>query len=147
MGSSGVIPRYPRGYRDVFLRHNGDGPWPCDECHELVHEFGRHADQGHIHHRDEDKHNSAPDNLGIMHCACHRRQHMLGSKASDEHREAIRRGLVGHKVTDETRQKISNANRGRGWTLVPVRHCPYCSFSAKAGPLAMHIKHRHGDHG
>src|SRR6266508_3950678 len=54
----------------IFTGHNGLGPWPCHVCTEPV-----SIDVVHVHHRDHDRSNNAPENLTAMHPGCHSRHH------------------------------------------------------------------------
>lgn len=109
------MTRYARGYRKVFLEHNGSGPWNCayDGCEELIYVFGRKSREGAIHHKDENKHNNEPDNLEIMHFGCHRRHHMIGRDVSDKTRANMSAAQKGRIVSDEARAKVSKAHTGR----------------------------------
>lgn len=152
------MTRYRRGYGQVFLEHYGLGPWSCAYCSELVYEIGRRANQGHVHHRNEDKQDNRPENLVMMHCRCHRQHHMIGTRASTKHREAISRGLRGHEVSVKTRQKIGDANRGhqrghphsdkarakmRQARLRDRKRCDLCDFESNSGFVAVHRRKVH----
>lgn len=113
------MTRYAHGYREIFLEHNGSGPWTCAyaPCGELIHVFGKRSREGAIHHKDEDKHNNDPDDLEIMHFGCHRKYHMIGHAKTEETRQRLRDALQGHPVSAETRAKIGDANRGKQSSL------------------------------
>lgn len=40
----------------------------------------------------------------------------LGKKKKISHKQSISKGLIGHPVSDETKKKIGDANRGRVWS-------------------------------
>jgi NUMOD3 motif len=68
--------RDPRNYQRVYVEHNGPGPWPCSECPDLVSAIGCRRGEGNVHHIDGDETNDAPDNLTMLHGACHQRLHV-----------------------------------------------------------------------
>lgn len=59
-----------RYYREIFLMHNGPGPWTCFECGSLV-LYG----ELHVHHLNEDRDDNEPTNLAAAHGLCHHRYH------------------------------------------------------------------------
>jgi hypothetical protein len=65
-----------------------------------------------IHHLDEDRNNDGLSNLVPMHNACHSRLHNAGRLLSEEHRHKISESMKGHKVSDDTKAKISRAKKG-----------------------------------
>jgi rubrerythrin len=69
--------RNTRRYHRVFFETNGSGPWACAICDGMVIQTGRGSQDGHIHHKDENPINDVPENLIIMHNACHARVHMI----------------------------------------------------------------------
>lgn len=68
----------------VFIEHNGPGPWPCDECPELVVVLGLRRGEGHVHHVDHDETNDDPANLVALHTACHHSRHVREGRRTCE---------------------------------------------------------------
>lgn len=122
----------PRTHR-VFLETYGSGPWPCSFCDELVTSIGRRT--GHVHHRDEDPENDAPENLAIAHPGCHMRHHLEGVPHSPEHSSKV--GRKGRKFTPEWRAKLSARQRTR------VR-CSSCGYTSSPQHVGRHEKAVHG---
>jgi hypothetical protein len=99
-------------YRPIFIAVNGPGPWPCylNACEDLV-----LPDELAIHHLDENHENNEPTNLTAMHKGCHSRLHFAGVPRSTETRAKISAAKTGKKrppVTDEYRRKMSEIKRG-----------------------------------
>lgn len=65
--------RFQRHYQKVFIQTNGQGPWLCDYCNQ---EVENEESVLVIHHRDHNKTNNEPSNLGPMHRACHIKHHL-----------------------------------------------------------------------
>lgn len=72
-------------YRQIFLDHYGQGPYPCVFCGLDV--TWPEVD---VHHHDHDRSNNEPENLTPCHSACHNRHHKTGSKHSDETKNKMR---------------------------------------------------------
>jgi uncharacterized Zn-finger protein len=105
-------------YIKVFLNANGQGPWLCEYCSELIHKRGRHANEGIIHHRDHNKFNDGVENLCILHARCHIQHHSIGENNSfygkthtPEMREHLANKQRGRKLSPETRAKMSKTQR------------------------------------
>ena len=103
----------------VFLALAGPPPWVCARCGEPITKIGLHADEGHVHHVDQDIANNVPENLEIIHPGCHVRHHKQGRPFSVEHREALSQslkgrtgGMSGKRHSEATRRKISESMRG-----------------------------------
>lgn len=80
-------------YRRVFVEHNGPPPWACDWCGEQVDDISRGGPlDGNVHHKDEDRSNNDPENLGIMHAACHTKHH---GPPTEEQKQRIKAKLLG----------------------------------------------------
>jgi hypothetical protein len=124
----------------IFERARGAGPWACEACDNLVYERGKRSNDGVIHHKDEDTMNNDISNFAIMHFGCHRRFHMLGTTASLSHRKGISDALTGHEVTQDTRRKIGDANRGRTGGAIGDRLTCECGLNTFIGPLTRHTK-------
>jgi hypothetical protein len=100
-------------YHNIWRKYHGPGPWPCAECKKLVVKIGRRSNEGHVHHKDEDRFNNAIENLEIMHGICHIRHHKLGTHLSAEHKAKIGASSLGRPLSYEARQKVSAAQLGR----------------------------------
>jgi len=113
---------------------NGDGPWLCGRCGELILTLGGSvsSEMGIIHHVDEDTSNNDIANLRAMHHACHIAYHNGKRIISEETRQKMSaaqkqrraneppeirdkfvRSMTGKTHTEETRQKISASNKGK----------------------------------
>lgn len=98
-------------YVYIFFAHNGPGPFTCRVCEEPVYApwedthstFESRAKQLHVHHVDDDRNNNEPKNLEAIHAGCHQRSHKIGSKLSQQWRDAISKGLK--KAVAEGRRK------------------------------------------
>lgn len=96
--------------RKVFLETNGPGPWPCyyEHCNEFV-----QPEELRVHHVDEDKGNNDPTNIVAIHHPCHMKLHHTGKHVSEETRRKLADAQRGKRHSAETRRKISEAGRGR----------------------------------
>jgi hypothetical protein len=148
-------------YVKVALERYGPAPWMCSYCNSLIKQLGLKSDEGHVHHVDGDHSNEDPNNLIIIHSACHTRLHRIDRKHTQETREKIASahkgrpklpehiaaikashvGMLGKTQTQDTRNKISIAHKN----LLEVP-CPCCDRRMKPGPLGIHIKHKHPEH-
>jgi hypothetical protein len=128
-----IARNVPRAQR-VFLETNGDGPWLCSYCDELIYELGRDSGKGNVHHKDEDPLNDTPNNLEVLHAECHVRHHQKGRPHSAEHNAKI--GRKGRVFTDEWKAKLSARQRTR------VR-CPECDFTSSPQHVGIHRKKCH----
>lgn len=145
-------------HRKIFHEHFGFGPWPCEMCDDEITQLGRRRDDGQIHHRNEDKLDNRPENLVVLHFKCHRRHHMYGVPMKPEVREKIRAANTGHEVSEETRKKIGDANRGNTYSVgravsdetrrkisESVAHqrkatCADCGLTTRPGSLVSHLR-------
>ena len=75
-------------YRGVWETENSL-PAPCSFCGIEVTAWGRGADDGVIHHVDEDRSNNALENLLLAHKACHTAHHGYGKWKSEETRQKM----------------------------------------------------------
>ncbi len=98
-------------YREVFLAHNGPGPYACYfECsnpvmfEELV-----------VHHKDHDHTNNSLDNLVPAHRLCHNGHHLRALWA-DSPEKMLDSESRGHRTphSEETRRKISEGHKEKG---------------------------------
>jgi hypothetical protein len=64
-----------------------------------------------VHHKDMNPLNNDISNLEMMTRSEHKKFH--AKYITDETRERLSKALLGHKVSEETRTKIGNANRGQ----------------------------------
>ena len=139
--------RNPGRAKRVFLEANGDAPWACGYCGGPVYEMGHGGLNGLIHHVDEDPTNDVPKNLVMMHDLCHMRHHKggkvgnrKGAVVTAETRERISNALKGkpaaHGYTAEVRAKIGAAARGRPFT--EKKFTCECGKITHAGPMAIH---------
>ena len=121
-------PRHlQRLYHKVALDTYGPFPVTC-RCGGLIHKFS--SEDGCVHHKDEDPYNNTPENLEIIHHACHTSHHKTGfhhteetktrisdtmkdREFTDEHRANLSKALVGRQFTDEWRTNISKSAKGR----------------------------------
>ena len=110
-------------HREVFLAHNGPGPWACFGCEEdVVFETAFH-----VHHVDEDDRNNDPINLMAMHSSCHTRLHQTGRpawNAGQDTPESVR--LKMSASADERWSREGERDRGsvlqaRRWESDPRR--------------------------
>lgn len=99
--------------RRVYREHHGPPPYPCDFCDKQVTVMGH---KGVIHHRDENKDNDAIENLGAAHKGCHNVHHKIGQDHPPEVLEQLRLLHLGAKRSPETRQRISDALKGKPGT-------------------------------
>lgn len=92
-------------HREVFLAHNGPGPWPCYECGRDVY----FETSFHVHHANGDDQDHSVMNLAAMHPPCH---------TSLTHRGKVspQRGIT---LTEETRQKMGTGQKFRLAQLSP----------------------------
>lgn len=99
-------------YKLTFLKHAGDGPWPCFFCKEEVTKRSLI-----VHHVDENRDNDGVSNLVPCHMSCHTSHHRKGKPLSKEHRENIGKAnkgkLKGRTLSPEHREKMSKARRER----------------------------------
>lgn len=143
----------------VFCETYGPSPWTCDHCGEPVYELGKGTGKtgGAIHHYNEDKRDNRPENIGIMHFGCHRTHHLIGHVKTPETCEKLSKSLIGHEVSNETRRKIGDANRGNTYCVgrvmseetrrkisesVPNQrkaHCE-CGLITRPGSLVSHLR-------
>lgn len=123
----------------IFYTAYPTPPWPCHFCGQPVLQTGRGKWDGNIHHIDWDETNNVLENLAMTHAGCHRSFHSANQTQTQEHRDAIRAGLLGHEVSEETRQKISQANRGKRSTL-GYRHTDETKAKLREAALRRHKK-------
>ena len=91
----------------------GFGPYSCDMCGQPI-ELGLHYRDERsliIHHVDEDRLNNRPENLQLVHRACHQAHHHRGKLVSEETRRRMAAAATGKRHTPVTRAKISAAVR------------------------------------
>lgn len=71
-------------------------PTPCHfKCGEMVTEFGRHSQDGSIHHLDHNPENNELGNLVVAHRGCHQRYHATRKVwASDSPSECLICGAI-----------------------------------------------------
>ena len=87
-------------------------PQICYFCGEEITQFGRESDSLCFHSLDGDHSNWDSSNKVPCHKRCHTCHH--SKKETDPERvEKIRLSLIGREVSDETRRKISNSNKGK----------------------------------
>ena len=100
-----------RTYREIFFAYNGPGPWACTFCGCYI--VSEDLD---VHHRDENKKNNDPSNLGAAHRTCHASHHSTNRKmpGHSEHMKKLwREGrMKPHTQTEEARKKVSLARKG-----------------------------------
>lgn len=113
MTSYQYVPLDLRTYRyraTQWWHKNVPPPWHCAFCGEPVSFLGGSAPlSGMIHHIDEDGRNNDPANLAIVHYGCHTRHHSTGRPVSQETREKISRANKGRPCSPETREKLRQA--------------------------------------
>lgn len=111
-----IKPRYSGlKHHRAFFAANGEGPWNCASCGEIILKIGRHSREGAVHHINEDKHDNRAENLEIHHFGCHRSLHVTGDKnpaARPEIAAKISAALQRHEVTQATKDAVSRANTG-----------------------------------
>ena len=98
-------------HREVFFAFNGPGPYPCFGCGEELSFYEEFC----IHHIDEDHENNIPENLTVMHAGCHIRLHKTGFIISDETRVRMSVANRGRTNSIEHRAAISKASCNRVW--------------------------------
>ena len=96
----------------IFFEAYPHGPWPCHFCGRPVNRTGRFKDDGNLHHIDENHDHNTLENLAMSHAGCHRSYHSSRQVWTPERRRAHSERFMGHEVPEETRSKISVANRG-----------------------------------
>ena len=73
----------------------------------------------HIHHKDGNPFNDSIENLELLSCSEHMRKHALGRKWKKSSKEKMSKTmegntrLLGHNHSEETKNKISKALKGR----------------------------------
>jgi len=145
-------------HRQIFLDTHPGSPWDCYFCGGAVEEL-------HVHHRDGDHDNNAPDNLVATHGDCHAHHHRSGLESFERPPAASRlriaagslddieglrksvanqrRGLVAHQLLDAKAEKLIDAQlehikaMERAATLA-LKH------AVREHPLADWIKSTHG---
>lgn len=85
-------------HREIFFARNGPGPWLCLGCGAPV-----EMNEVQVHHIDENHENNTSENLSAMHHPCHVRLHRLGHAKSNEHRERLSEALRGRPHSDAAR--------------------------------------------
>jgi hypothetical protein len=103
-----------RDYQRIFVEAHGLFPHACYFCGQPVGSpNGRKIDRwtAVVHHLDEDRTNSAPDNLVAAHWGCHSTHHLLNM--TPDRRAKIRAAQTGRTPSPETRARISAALTGR----------------------------------
>lgn len=115
-----------RTHQKVFLTNNGDGPWPCHFCKELVYgpiPNGKTKYVAIVHHIDEDRSNNDKLNLVVAHHSCHSSYHATHPPNDVTQSDQAKRGwktrkLQGNNLANAyctTRgMKRSNAT-SKGW--------------------------------
>lgn len=137
--------RSPLRARRIFIEANGDAPWPCSFCDELVISIGRKT--GHVHHLDEDVENDTAENLAVAHPRCHMRHHQAGRPHSPKHNAKVGARHRGRVLSPEWRAKIGNAHRGRKLSEahraklrkpIPRTACEICGASCALNWIERH---------
>lgn len=96
-------------HRETFFAWNGPGPYICHFCGEDV-----FFEEVHVHHRDHDDYNNDKSNLVAAHVGCHHSYHR--KQMTQEEKNAAAARMRNRTVSDETRQKMSEAKKARGKT-------------------------------
>lgn len=102
--------------RRIFLEANGDGPWKCLECSDLVESIGGfpvYGDTGIIHHLDEDTENDVPENLVLLHSRCHLSIHARGEKNFFYGKVMDVTRFSGHFHTEESKEQTRQSMKNR----------------------------------
>jgi hypothetical protein len=143
--------------RRRYTRLVGSGPWECFLCYDEVLELGKHRDQGHVHHLDENEENDDPSNLAVVHADCHNILHQAGRPARATQKggthtwgDKISEGLRGHagaraSKTPEGRAKFSQIakERGNGQRLNSIVRTCECGYqTTNAGAFARYHRNR-----
>jgi len=113
------LPRYKR-HALIYTQHHGDGPYTCEHCGEIILKLGKRSRDGAIHHKNEDKLDNRIENLSVMHFGCHRSLHTSGDENPSKRPEIaakISASLMGHEVTQATRDAVSRANKGNKYSV------------------------------
>lgn len=101
--------RNERFYRNRFFELYGEGPYPCFFCEEPV-----SAKNVLVHHKDHDHYNDIDNNLVPAHVSCHISHHKRF--VSDETRQKLSNLQKGRTRSEETKKKISEARLKLGKT-------------------------------
>jgi NUMOD3 motif-containing protein len=105
-----------RPYVQVWIKHNGMPPWPCEFCNKSINGLGggQHQDIGIIHHKDRNPENNAIDNLAACHKGCHVRHHNEErAPYSAEMAAKVAAAHLGKPLSEETKAKMSATTRGK----------------------------------
>ena len=117
-------------HREVFLAHNGPGPWRCRGC-ALDVLFSSVFD---VHHLDHDHSNNDPLNLVAMHPECHSRLHKEGWKHSYETKQLIGNLGRGIKRSAKHRAAVAKSSRDRVWTPEMRERCRAAQLGKVVSP-------------
>lgn len=107
-----IIPSQPTRltqplHRQIFLDTHPGSPWTCHFC-------GSEVEELHVHHRDGDHANNAPDNLVPTHGDCHAHHHRSGLESFDRPPAASRLRIAAGSLDDIEGLRKSVANQKRG---------------------------------
>lgn len=94
-------------HRQIFLEANPRGPWSCIFC-------GGEVEELHVHHRDGDHDNNAPDNLVATHGDCHAHHHRSGLESFERPPKASALRIAAGALDDIEGLRKSVANQRRG---------------------------------
>jgi len=108
-------------YTEIFLEHNGNGPWVCFFCNEeiLPDEKPRSRCSLAVHHKNHNHDDNRKSNLKPAHWGCHISHHRTGSVSTTEQRMKISASIKKHwetrdrTFTLEHRANLSEAHKGK----------------------------------
>ena len=66
-----------------------------------------------VHHINGNKLDNRIKNLELILCGRHTTKHLTGKKRNPITKEKIRKKLLGHKVSEESRKKMSESHKGK----------------------------------
>lgn len=145
-------------HRQIFMGTRPGSPWSCYFC-------GGEIDELHVHHKDHDHGNNAPDNLAATHGDCHAHHHRSGLESFERPpkasalriaagalddieglRKAVanqKRSLVAYNLLDTKAEKLidfqlEHLRAMEGKATLALKH------AIRAHPLGEWIKSTHG---
>lgn len=138
---------HSKRFDQIFFAIHGLGPYNCHFCEDLVSFYDVH-----LHHKDHNRNNPAPDNIVPTHRGCHMRHHAIHRMKDSTYKKYVMDSMhaAGHiPHTKEWNEKISKSNikaydegRKKHWkdTFNDLRStCPICHLESNVPGIRRHL--------